>query len=69
MFRPNFPVPATASLGKPVNLMPVSPIALEGLRFWKKPDHLPVRDPFACRWNFLAGLKDLFTIPHGARSV
>jgi hypothetical protein len=64
MFRPNFPVPATAfPLGKPVNLMPFSPIALEVFRFWEKPDHLPVRDPLLAG-GIPAGLKDLFTIPH-----
>lgn len=64
MYRPNFPVPATAfPLGKPVNLMPFSPVALEIFRYWEKPDHLPVKDPLLAD-GIPEGLKDLFTIPH-----
>lgn len=64
MYRPNFPVPAIAfPLGKPVNLMPFSPVALEIFRYWEKPDHLPVMDPLLAD-GIPEGLKDLFTIPH-----
>lgn len=64
LFRPNFPVPATAfPLGKPVNLMPFSPVALEIFRFWEKPDHLPVRDPLLAD-GVPMGIADLFTLPH-----
>ncbi|MFT7362010.1 MAG: hypothetical protein ACI9UV_000201 [Algoriphagus sp.] len=64
MYRPNFPVPATAfPLGKPVNIMPFSPVALEIFRYWEKPDHLPVRDPLLAE-GMPDGLKDLFTLPH-----
>jgi hypothetical protein len=64
MYRPNFPVPATAfPLGKPVNLMPFGPVALEIFRYWEKPDHLPVRDPLLAEGT-PHGLKDLFTVPH-----
>lgn len=64
MYRPNFPVPANSfPLGKPVNLMPFSPIALEIFRYWEKPDHLPVRNPLEAE-GIPESLKDLFTVPH-----
>ncbi|WP_296701861.1 ferritin-like domain-containing protein [Algoriphagus sp.] len=64
MYRPNFPVPATSfPLGKPVNLMPLSLVALEIFRYWEKPDHLPVSDPIQAD-GIPKGLEDLFTIPH-----
>ncbi len=64
LFRPNFPVPASSfPLGKPVNLMPFSPVALEIFRYWEKPDHLPVPDPLEAG-GIPEELKNLFTIPH-----
>lgn len=64
MYRPNFPVPATSfPLGKPVNLMPFSPIAMEVFRYWEKPDHLPVPDPLLAD-GIPEEMKKLFTLPH-----
>lgn len=64
LYRPNFPVPAESfPMGKPVNLMPFSPVAIEIFRYWEKPDHLPVSNPLDAT-EISDTLKKLFTIPH-----
>ena len=47
MFRPNFPVPADKNpFGEPINLMPFSKKSIEIFRYWEKPDHLNLKNPF-----------------------
>jgi hypothetical protein len=65
LFRPNFPVPASAfPLQKPVNLMPFGNAAIQVFRYWEKPAHLPVPDPLKSP-DMPEHLKPLFqALPH-----
>jgi hypothetical protein len=65
LFRPNFPVPASAfPLQKPVNLTAFSNSAIQVFRYWEKPSHLPVPDPLGGN-DMPDQLRPLFeAIPH-----
>ncbi|MBL9117280.1 MAG: hypothetical protein JNJ83_19895 [Verrucomicrobiaceae bacterium] len=69
MWRPNFPLPAAASLLKiPNHLMPFSLHALEVFRYYEKPDSLNLPSPFALD-ALSARIPRLASIMNGLRAA